>query len=720
MNKVWTYYIFLVFIALGGCQQVVVTPKSVKGILDLRQYSFNNNESIPLNGEWEFFWQKLYNPVQIPFPSSSTPYIKVPSAWSTQLFKGKKYPEKGFATYRLKTIINRTKIHQPLALKIRIIQTSYNLFIQGKKINSGGKPGKSIETTTPLLGAGIFEFTPASDTIDIVLQVACFHNNAGGLPVAIELGNAQTLSKVFQYGIYIDFLLLGSLFIISLYHFSLYYYRQQSLSPVYFGIFCFIVAFRLLALSQFNLAEVVPAFTYERIQKISYFSYYGGVMIFLLLIWSLFVEEFKLIVLKVSGLITGPLVALILFSHNYIYNKTLPYFQLFSLVVILYVFYVLILAVIRKKDGGRTFLFGFIAIAGTTINDILYANHVIDTGHYFPWGLFLFILAQAVVLSGRFSKAFVRAEDLTHKLNNLNQNLEQKVQNRTQSLENTRQELQRKNDNITASINYAQRIQQAMLPRWVKVQQHLPDSFLMFMSKDLVSGDFYWFACTSPEPVYDEELTSEGVQRVFKGVNKGKIILAAVDCTGHGVPGAFMSLIGNNLLNQIILEKKISSPGLILSELNIQVKQSLKQSETHNRDGMDMTLVMIDLQENIMEFAGARNPLYCIQNNELRIIKGTKLSIGGKHHQKVVVYNNHRIDISQPTTFYMASDGFQDQFGGKENKKFMVRRFRQLLFDIHVYPFAKQQKILEQTLTEWMQSEQEQVDDILVIGAKIS
>ncbi|EAY29198.1 7TM diverse intracellular signaling domain-containing protein [Microscilla marina] len=717
MNKVWVYCIFLLLFVMG-CQKAEKRPKAVKGYLDLRQWSFDQQPEISLNGQWEFFWQKYYLPDQN--PSVTPAYVKVPSAWTKYTIDQHPLPDKGFATYRLRVILDTSQVNQPLAINVRIIQTAYHLYVQGKYLGGSGIPATSAQATHPELHARVYTFEPRSDTVEVLLHVACFHNNSGGLSRAIELGRTDYLTQNFQYSIYVDFLLMGSLFIIALYHFSLYYFRRQNLAPIYFGLFCLIVALRLLALSAFNVSAHLSWVTYEYIQKASYLTYYVGTFTFLLFIRSLFTEEFKRVVIKIATVVVVPLTALVVLSHNYIYNKTLPYYQLFSLLVILYVFYVLTLAAIRKKSGARTFLLGFVAIAVTIVNDILHANHTIDTAHYAPWGLFIFVLAQAVVLSGRFSKAFIRAEDLTFELNDLNQSLEQKVKDRTQSLDNTRGELQRKNDNITASINYAQRIQNAMLPRWAKVQEDLPESFLMFHPKDLVSGDFYWFAKTPPEPLYKETMTFDGVHRVFKGLTNEKLILAAVDCTGHGVPGAFMSLIGNNLLNQIILEQKIVAADVVLHELNVHVKQSLKQNETHNRDGMDITLVVIDQQQKTMDFAGAQNPLYCIQNEELKVIKGTKSSIGGRHHNSDVLYDSCRISIDHPTTFYMASDGFQDQFGGKDNKKFMVRRFRKLLYEIHRKPMPEQKEILEQTLSEWMQGEYEQIDDILVIGVKLS
>lgn len=717
MNKGWLYCIG-VFLLIAGCKTAEKRPKAVKGFIDLRQWSFHQHPKIELNGQWEFFWQKHHAPNDI--PASTSFYVKVPSPWNKYSIDQTPLPNKGFATYRLRMVFDSSQVNQPLALNISVIQTAYRLYLQGKYMGGSGKPTAFAQTTQPDLQNKIYTFAPKTDTVDIILQVACFQDNNSGLSRTIALGKVDYITQKWQYNIYMDFLLMGSLFIIALYHLSLYYFRRQNVAPIYFAIFCVIIALRLLVFSGFNLSAKVSWVHYEHVQKVSYLSFYLGTVVFLLFVQSLYSKEFNRLVLKIAYVVSFPLIGLILLSNHYTYTQTLPYYQLFAVSMIGYVFYVLVLAMMHKKSSAFTLLFGFMAIAGTIINDILYANHIIDTGHYVPWGLFIFVLAQAVVLSGRFSKAFVRAETLSIELNDLNQSLEQKVQDRTQSLENTREELQRKNDNITASINYAQRIQSAMLPRWETVQKELPESFLMFCPKDVVSGDFYWFAKTPPESIYKEKNTFDGVHRVFQGLTNEKLVLAAVDCTGHGVPGAFMSLIGNNLLNQIILEKKIIATDVILQELNIRVGRVLKQNETHNRDGMDLSLVVIDPKLKTLDFAGAQNSLYYIQDQKLKVVKGTKWSIGGRHHGNEVVYESCRISIKQPTTFYMASDGFQDQFGGDKNKKFLVSRFRELLYEIHHKPMAEQKEILEQTLANWMQSKYEQVDDILVMGAKLS
>lgn len=311
-------------------------------------------------------------------------------------------------------------------------------------------------------------------------------------------------------------------------------------------------------------------------------------------------------------------------------------------------------------------------------------------------------------------------------------------QKTNQILEEQKRLIEDKNVSITDSINYARRIQSAVLPLEEEIRSYIPEHFILWKPRDIVSGDFYWFAKTNPRPVYEEKMTFDGVHRVFKGVKGEKIILAAVDSTGHGVPGAFMSMIGSRLLNEIVNERGISEADEILNQLHERVRKALKQEETQSHDGMDMALVVIDKDKQLMQFAGAKNPLYMVQVPKgweqeehakpedsglaLQVIKGDVMSIGGFQLVEEVDFKKKIINIStkkyESTTFFMFSDGFQDQFGGIRGRKFMVKRFRKLLFEIHNKPLDKQKQLLEETLAEWMNG-YSQVDDILVIGVRI-
>ncbi|HLO57824.1 MAG TPA: two-component regulator propeller domain-containing protein [Bacteroidales bacterium] len=260
-----------------------------------------------------------------------------------------------------------------------------------------------------------------------------------------------------------------------------------------------------------------------------------------------------------------------------------------------------------------------------------------------------------------------------------------------------KEELTLKNKAITDSINYAKRIQTAMLPPYKLFKSIFPSSFILFMPKDIVSGDFYW-------------------------VNKvgNRIFVAAVDCTGHGVPGAFMSIIGFELFRKITNIEGLTRPSDILNRLNDDFHEIFKDVDNVVlRDGMDVAFCSIDKKDMILEFAGAFNPLYLIRDNKIMEVKGDRFAIGlDETNFREQTFKNHLIPIQKGDIIYIFSDGFADQFGGPDGKKYKYRRFRHLLLNLHQLPMEKQHEILENNVMEW-RGEQDQVDDILVIGIKI-
>ena len=252
-----------------------------------------------------------------------------------------------------------------------------------------------------------------------------------------------------------------------------------------------------------------------------------------------------------------------------------------------------------------------------------------------------------------------------------------------------------KNKDITDSISYARKIQHAILPGDALIKSRIPDSFVLYMTKDIVSGDFYWFTH------FDD-----------------CCIIAAVDCTGHGVPGAFMSLIGYNLLNRIVNEERITDPKKILLELNQGVLGVLHKNESESKDGMDIAICKINHKANTLEYAGAMRPLWIVNKaGELTEVKADKIPIGTKQkdREETIVYTTHTIATGKGDTFYIFTDGYADQFGGKKDKKYSTGKFKELLVANSKLPFASQELKIREEHLDW-KAENEQVDDILIIG----
>lgn len=256
-------------------------------------------------------------------------------------------------------------------------------------------------------------------------------------------------------------------------------------------------------------------------------------------------------------------------------------------------------------------------------------------------------------------------------------------------------EIELKNKLINHSIRYAESIQNAVLPDMEFMKKEMPEHFVLFKPKDIVSGDFYW------------------VKKI-----SNFLIIAVVDCTGHGVPGAFMSMLGISFLNETVTKTKFDKANEILERLRKMVKVSLNQTGKYSepRDGMDMALCILDLDNKEMQYAGAYNPLYLIRDGELIEYQADRQPVAIHCVEKE--FTNHVIKLQEGDTFYIFSDGFYDQLGGTKYKKFLSKNFKTLLLEINKKSMDQQKDLLDKTLKEWMKN-YEQIDDILVMGIRM-
>jgi serine phosphatase RsbU (regulator of sigma subunit) len=248
-----------------------------------------------------------------------------------------------------------------------------------------------------------------------------------------------------------------------------------------------------------------------------------------------------------------------------------------------------------------------------------------------------------------------------------------------------------KNKEILDSINYAKRIQTAILPSNSVVQDYLPNSFILYMPKDIVAGDFYWL----------EKKDSQ-------------ILFAAADCTGHGVPGAMVSVVCNNSLNRSVREYGLTEPGSILDQTRALVVQEFEKSEEEVQDGMDIALCSI--QGMKLKYAGANNPLWIIRNGEIIETKANKQPIGKYEHQEA--FDTHQFGLQKGDTLYIFSDGYVDQFGGEKGKKLKSKAFKRMLLEIQDLEMLDQKSYLEKAFLDWKGS-LDQIDDICVIGVRV-
>lgn len=275
-----------------------------------------------------------------------------------------------------------------------------------------------------------------------------------------------------------------------------------------------------------------------------------------------------------------------------------------------------------------------------------------------------------------------------------NSTLYSRIEERNKQLEETKKIIEEKNKDILDSIRYARRIQEAIMPEKDLLNFYFPEAFIFYQPKDIVSGDFYWFL--------------EKYHKFF---------IAAVDCTGHGVPGAFMSVIGSNLLNQILNEYSILEPEAILDHLNFRVQTALKQDQNaETKDGMDIAFCSIDQENDLLQYAGANRPLWLVRKGELIKYEADKFPIGGGQFGEHS-YKGHTIPLQNGDIIYIFTDGYADQFGGEQNRKYTTKRFSDLILEIWNQPLKTQYEIIQKSFFEW-KGKQEQTDDVLVIAIK--
>lgn len=315
---------------------------------------------------------------------------------------------------------------------------------------------------------------------------------------------------------------------------------------------------------------------------------------------------------------------------------------------------------------------------------------------------------------GESTKSLMSAmiEEIDEK-KNLIQKINEDLQNKNEEIISQRDEIEAQRDftleqkkqieiqnkSITDSIQYALRIQTALFPPDAYINELLPENFILFKPRDIVSGDFYW----------------------VKQINN-YIIICAADCTGHGIPGAFMSMLGISYLNEIVQQREITQANEVLNELRRQIKRSLRQQCRKNgsKDGMDIAICVIDTKTRNMQYAGAFNSLYLIKDindkPKLEEIKADRMPVG-IYIGKEKTFTNHEVKLEIGDTFYIFSDGFADQTN-KDGKKFMTKSFKDLLIKIQDHSMDEQKEILEKALKNWMENS-EQIDDILVMGVMI-
>ncbi|MFC2137451.1 7TM diverse intracellular signaling domain-containing protein [Bacteroidota bacterium] len=713
-------------------------PYAQNGTIDLSLYDFNKKNNIQLKGEWDFYWNEYYNYNDLQYLSISSQLIEVPSFWKPYI--PPKSRGKGFGTYRLK--VKLPEINRKYGLLIKNSGTSYKIFIDSLEIGSIGSPGNNSKTTEYSYKTDIFYFTPQKDEINIIIHMANFHHRNGGLWDDIKFGFEKNMKSRRITSIALTLFLIGSFFTIGLYNIILFLLRKRNRYLLFFGMFAILLGIHSLFSNNYYI-YLLSDIHWRIAISIEYLTFYIATPVFGFFIYSIYPRDYsrKFAHYFFYGSIIYASLIFILPITIFTYGS--PIYEIVTILLGVYIIYILYNAHKKGRNGVKILFIGFIVMFLTVINDILNSNEYINSVELLPFGLFIFILFQAYLVSSIFAKKFNRIEKLTRDLNIVNQNLETLVDARTMEvslkneaieeknivLEDQKHEislqkdnLETKNREITSSISYASKIQNAILPEVKTFREHFQNYFIVYKPRDIISGDFYW--------IYEWG---------------EKLFFALADCTGHGVPGAFMSILGFNLLNEVLTQylsvftEESFKSNQILNILRKRLKKALHQTSPvgENQDGIDISFCMYDKLTKNIQFAGANPFFYLVRNKnpefeieddsvvkyeidnayELVQLKGDRMPVGVYLMEKE--FTNYSFKVNTGEKLYLYSDGLSDLIGGERDKKFLQKRVRELIIDIHTKPMKEQETIINKTITDWVGTKHEQLDDISMLGIEI-
>ena len=450
MSKI--FLIFLIFFSsIINCnkEEKKEKPIAINGIIDLTKNPFkekdyfvilrdeDNEEPIKLNGKWEFYWKHIPEIKNGKFnfnPADLDTYMEVPSIWNDYINKhtGENYESQGYAVYRLKVEV---KEKTPLAIRIPFLSTSYRFYIDEDMVVENGKFSQNKETSFPETSINYVFFTPENREFYLTFFICNYYHNDGGFWSSIHLGPIQSLINLRTKNIAVDLFVSGILFIMGIYHLSFFYLQRNQKSALYFSIFCLLLALRTIVTGENYLKTIFPQISYQFNMVMVYITIYSGAFIFNQFVASLYpTESFGFIKRTIDYSMIFLILTVILLPTIY-FTKTLLTFQIITIFSLLYTIYIFIKAIKNKRVGARSFLTGFTFFSCFVLNDIFFANNIINTGYYLTHGFIIFIFSQSFVLTKWFSNAFKQVKELS-------ENLELKVKERTQELSITTDKLE--------------------------------------------------------------------------------------------------------------------------------------------------------------------------------------------------------------------------------------------------------------------------------------
>lgn len=433
--------LLLITVLLFNFSTSIVADGSLQaqsGIIDLN--NSRTNELTPLNGEWFFYWDKLLHPGELQFHSPTT-NIPFPGLWSNFRYKeDKKLPQQGHGTFLVTLNIPERDIEKQKALYFPTVKTAYKLYIDGNLMGEIGKVGTSKETMTPKYLPQIFTFMPHSKEVKIVIQTSNYYHIKSGVRDEILYGDADKVMTFKEKEVAQNSFLFGIFLLISLYHLLFFFKRKKEIRSLAFALFSLVIATRIFVIDQTLLVRFFPDFNWVLLVKFEYLTVFLGFYLYIIFLKTLYPKEWNSLIYRSSLVVTGVFSLIVIVTGPDVFTYLLKPFGLIAFVLIVYFFYVMFMAMLRKREGAIiSFTMGLFFYI-TVMNDLLHYNGYIQSISMVPFGFFIFLFSQFIMLTQEYAKSFNEANRLNDLLQNLNGKLEEQVKAQTESLEQSMKE----------------------------------------------------------------------------------------------------------------------------------------------------------------------------------------------------------------------------------------------------------------------------------------
>lgn len=602
-----------------------------QGYLDLRGKDVSKISLIELNGEWEWYWSDFVYPgEERPGPLQ---YARVPGSWDSVSIHGNKARGPGYATYRIRILMD-PGVSLQAGYRFPDIINSFRIYHNGQLIFQNGVPGTNMQTTRPQWRPAQALIRLDRTTNELVVQIASYRYRSNGFQQPVLLGPASQIISDRESKLGRDYFMLGVFLIIGLYHLGLFLLRRKDRSTLYFALFTLGVGLRNATTNERLLSDLLPGLSWNLSVGIEFFTMPLTAVFFILYLRVLFSDEFRdwSLWLLVPGHFLYGLIVLL--TKPLFYSTILVWYHLWLVITILVILVLMIKAIRNKREGAWLVIGGFAALVFSVVNDILFVNHVIYTGHILSYGVFIFIFSQSFILSIRFSQTFRKIEDISAKLQSYNQNLSELVNSRTRELQQERNLLKTRNEIIESELDLARRIQHDLIPR----VSHLENLDFYYRPMEKVGGDFFDFI-QYPEP--------------------HRVGIFISDVSGHGVPAALVTSMIKSTLLQVAPQSQ--DPAHILKELN----QALLDKTAGNF--VTAFYGILDLKSRQIRYANAgHNIPYLLSEGRvttlglsegsmpLSILTNEELLESGK------IYVTEQLELQSPSKIFFYTDGLTE------------------------------------------------------------